>query len=284
MTHYETLGITASATEDEIKQAYKKLAKQYHPDINKTESAAKRMAEINAAYDVLRDTKKRQAYDAEINQPKFNKFNDQFYYESPMNDFEINIDDWSLHEFNNLFRHRRKNKNYNVNYQISLEEAFYGKSQTLQVNLPNASKMVNVDIPRGVDTGSKIRLAGQGDNTFQGIPAGDLFINITVMPSKRFIRKEKDLYVVETIDAIDAILGITKVIKSIDGTSLSIKIPQGSQHGDILRIKGHGMTTLRSDIRGDLFVTISIVIPKNITTEQRLILQQYREKEPIVHK
>lgn len=274
MDHYSTLGVAKTATPDEIKKAYRKLASQHHPD--KGGDTAK-FQEIEEAYRTLSDPDKRQQYDNP--QPQFNSgfggggvppgFEDIFsqMFGGGGNPF-----------FGQGFRQQpQRNRILNIQTTISLEEAFYGKDLMANIGLPSGrEQVVEIKIPAGVRDGSVLRLAGMGDDTIAHAPRGDIHLTINVSQHQRFIRQDDDLICGMEISCIDAMIGKTFQIDTIDGKTLELSIRPGTQHGQMLSAAGYGMPKLNDNrFKGRMLININVKIPTNLTDAQKQILQQY---------
>ena len=274
MDHYSTLGVAKTATPDEIKKAYRKLASQHHPD--KGGDTAK-FQEIEEAYRTLSDPEKRAQYDNP--QPQFHGgfggggmppgFEDIFsqMFSGGGNPF-----------FGQGFRQQpQRNRILNIQTTISLEEAFYGKDLMANIGLPSGrEQVVEIKIPAGVRDGSVLRLAGMGDDTIAHVPRGDIHLTINVSQHSRFIRQDDDLICGMEINCIDAMIGKTFQIDTIDGKTLELSIRPGTQHGQMLSAAGYGMPKLNDNrFKGRMLININVKIPTNLTDAQKQILQQY---------
>lgn len=271
--HYTTLGLSESATPDEIKSAYRNLAKKWHPDLNKDNPDAEAtFKQINEAHDILSDPQKRTQYDQ---QRKFGNmgggspfghggFNFEFGHGSP-------FDDMINQFFGQAFRQQQpaKNKDFQFTLNISLEEAFMGKSLPISFEVNGQARNIAVNIPAGIQHGTRLRYQGYGDRSINNLPPGDLFVIVSVNDHALFRRDGPHLHMNLKLDAIAAILGAKREITAIDGTQIAVNIPAGTQHGAILRVASHGMP-LHNNARqrGDMFIAVNIVVPKDLTDEQ----------------
>lgn len=275
MSHYKTLGVTSTASAAEIKAAFRNLAKQYHPDKNPGDKAAEaRFKEISAAFEVLGDSEKRSKYDAEqTGSFRFNAGAGTGGYSA--SDFARA---WQgggqTHEdlLAEILRQRAakgargfpeyenvKNRDIQLTYNITLEEAFTGKEHRLKYNVAGESRELNLKIPAGFQSGMKIRHAGLGDHAAKAIPPGDLFVTINIIPHARFTRNGDDLTVQANVDYLQAIVGGSVEVETIDGSILRLKVPQGTQPGKVVRVVGRGMPNRTG--RGDLYVEFDVVAP-----------------------
>lgn len=268
---YSTLGITPSASFDEIKRAYRKLAAQHHPDRG---GDTKKFQEIQAAYDLLSDPEKRRQYDNPQPQFNFNPhgvppgfediFNGMFGEDSP---------------FGNMFGRRQspqRNKNLSLQTTITLEDVFYGKELTVSVTLPSGKEQVcEIKIPKGIQDGTTLRLPNMGDDTFPHMPRGDIHLTVRIQPHHTFQRQGDDLIAKLEVNALDAILGKTYQLKTIDNKSLEIKVQPGTQPGTIMAAHGYGIPNINDNrFVGKLLIQVDIKIPTNLSEIQ---LQKIRE-------
>ena len=263
MDPYQVLGVDQSASDQDIKQAFRKLAVQYHPDRGGNEDKFK---EINEAYDKIKTQEKRQQYEAS---KRFggDGFNFNFAQGDP-----FDMQDMFSQFFGDGFRQSRRyqrrptNRNIQVSLEISLEDSYYGSKKLF--NLDQLPKKISVDIPKAIDSGQTIRYKGLGNNLIKEAPPGDLLIKIYVIPHKVFKRNKLDLHIDQTISCYDAILGTKIIVDHIDQTKITIKVPPGTQPGTTMRIPEHGMTNTNNQV-GHLYVHINVSIPTNLTKEDR---------------
>ena len=265
MNYYETLGVPKTASQDDIKRAYRKLASQHHPD--KGGDTAK-FQEVQTAYETLSDPVRRQQYDNP--QPQHQSFN--FHFGG--NDF----DDVFANFFNrtgqqNPFSHARqqprRNRNIQSSLAVGLQETLSDIRKTLNVQTEhNQSRTIDIVIPRGITSGSTIRYPGLGDRMFENLPPGDLMLTVNIIQNPNFEISGLDLITNLTIDCFDAILGSEKQVVGLDGKRFVIRTPAGVQHGTKLKIPGEGLWQFQNDVKGSLFAKINISIPKNMTEEQ----------------
>lgn len=287
--YYTELGVASDADEQAIKKAYRKLARQYHPDVNPDdETAAERFKAVNEAYQVLGDTEKRQRYD-EMRQQR----STWQHFGGPGNDTgqwqdvfggrvygqgvapEDLQDMFDSDIFASIFgsgfeRGPSRGRDVEVNVEITLEEVLHGTSRTIQVG----DHRIEARIPAGVKTGSRVRLAGQGQPASEGGSPGDLFFVIQVLPDPRFEREGNNLTTKAAVDFYAAALGGDVRVTTLDGT-VRLKIPPRTQSGKQFRLRGKGLPTLQqADQRGDLYVKIEIVLPEDLADTE---LAQLRE-------
>lgn len=284
--YYEILGVDRNASEAEIKKAYRKLARQYHPDINPGNASAEaRFKEINEAYEVLSDSEKRAKYD------RFGR-DWQRYQQAPDGG---GFGGFGTGDFSDLFETLfgggrsgggvRPNVSYRANGQdveqavdITLEEAFSGTQRTLQFHNPNGQpRSITVKIPPGVDTGSRVRVAGEGAPGIGGGQRGDLYLLINVAPHAHFERRGDDLYIRAPVDLYTMLLGGDVKVPAMGGKTVTLKVPAGTQNGKVLRISGQGMPQLRvAQSRGDMYVTLEVSLPTRLSSRERELVEQLR--------
>ena len=272
MDYYSTLGVERNATDDDIKKAYRKLAMKHHPDRGGDEATFKKISE---AYDILSDPQKKQIVDLG-GDPKNqgggnygNSFN-QGPFEFHFGGGNPGMDDiFSRFGFGGGFGQRpmRKNRSLNINIDITLEEVLTGKELNAEITIPgtNKKKMINIAIPAGIESGQQIRYEGMGDDYIKDIRPGDLIVNINVMPHYKFRREHNNIIVEETIDVWAAMLGSHLEIKTLDGKSLTINIPPGTQPNTVLSCRGEGLPVIRTRARGNLLISLKVEIPINLS-------------------
>lgn len=293
--YYKIMGLSQSATEKEIKVAYRRLARKYHPDLSKEAHATEQFQALGEAYEVLKDPIKRKAYDderlyeSEVNQRAHREpyhargytSTNGFGFEPGMGD-EINSD-----LFESLFgggAHFRKGPRPGADRQgalhVSLEEAYRGAVKTIQLpSIDKAnplSRKVKVNIPAGIRSGQPIRLTGQGESGTQGGPAGDLYLTIEVDKHPLFDVMGDDIYLTLPISPWEAALGASIQVPTLGGV-VGLKIPPGSQGGQTLRLKQRG---LQGKVVGDQYVLLKIMIPTPKTDADKACYQQMAKEMP----
>lgn len=248
--HYETLGVNSNATQDEIKKAFRALAKQHHPDAGGNQQ---KFQIISAAYEVLSDPKKRAEYDQSLNRSNIHinttNFEDIFGPNSP---------------FSEIFGYtkRIKNKDLSIKCNISLLDAYQGKQLEARYTLPSGKpETVMIDIPPGITHGTTIRYHNYGDDTIPNIPRGNLNVTVFVNEDPTYKRINDDLYSVVEINSIEAIIGCTKEIQTITNQKLTLKIKPGTQNGDEYENKNEGFVNVQTKKRGKFIVIVKIVTP-----------------------
>src|SRR5690242_18415795 len=321
--YYEVLGVTRSCTEVELKAAFRKLAMQHHPDRNPGDKDCEhRFKEINEAYDVLKDGDKRAAYDrfghAAFEQGMGGAHGFGADFGSTFADIFEGIFGMGTARGRSSGRERGSDLRYNM--EISLDEAFAGKSA--QIRIPTSvtceacsgsgakagtkpkpcstcqgrgqviddpckvcggggrvmrERTLSVNIPAGVEDGTRIRLAGEGEAGLRGGPAGDLYIFLEVTQHEFFQRDGADLHCRVPISMASAALGGEFEVPAIDGSKVRVKVPPGTQTGRRFRLTSKGMPVLRSKQTGDMYVQVAVETPQNLTKRQRELLAEFEK-------
>ncbi|MFQ3176770.1 MAG: molecular chaperone DnaJ [Psychromonas sp.] len=272
---YEVLGVDKSATDVEIKKAYKKLAMKFHPDRNPGNPAAQdSFREVKSSYEILSDPEKKQEYD---------DFGHQAFDPSHRPNSGFNRHDGfgqSSGDYNDIFgdmfrqRHQpRPEKGSDLRYRITLtlEEAINGCQK--EVKLPNTEQFLKVNLPAGIDQGQSVRLTNKGNPGTLGAANGDLLVEINLIKHALFDRQGNDLYCSIPVSFPTAALGGTIEAPTFDG-QISFKIPKGTQAGRKFRIKGKGITAMKNAVKGDLIYEVIINTPTILTEEQESLLTE----------
>lgn len=271
MDYYSTLGVGRNASQDEIKSAYRKMAMKHHPDRGGDEATFKKISE---AYDVLSDPKKKEIFDLGGDPNRQNQgFGGHHFNQGPF-EFHFNTGHPGFEDIFSNFgfgsRPGRRNKTLNINIDITLLDVLNGKELNAEITIPGTGrrKMINISIPAGIEHGQQIRYEGMGDDSMKDLRPGDLIVNVNVMPHPRFRREHVNLVLEHTISAWDAMLGTHTEVETLDGKTLTINIPPGTNQGTILSCRGEGLPVMRTRNRGNLLVSIKVDIPKNLTQLQ----------------
>ena len=266
---YATLGVPQNATSDEIKKAYKKLARENHPDLNPENiEAEKKFKEISEAHAVLGDDRKRQEYDQirAMGSSGFGGFTNQGFTVDDFGDIFENLGDIFG------FGGRRKGQTYQTNITISFAEAASG----IEVVLPIENESIKIKVPAGVDNGSVIRLRGRGGPGAAGAPDGDLLVQVSVQPHKFFKRSNMDLILEIPLLFTEAALGASIKIPTLT-KSVTLKIPPGTPSGKTFKIRGEGIAP-QGRRSGDLYVKVFITPPLNLSRSAKKHLEKFKEQ------
>ncbi|MCD7898480.1 MAG: DnaJ domain-containing protein [Bacteroides sp.] len=292
--YYKVLGVDKSSTQDQIKKAYRKLARKYHPDLNPDDpDAIKKFQELNEANEVLSDPEKREKYD------KYGenwKHADQFeaqqqqYQQSGGGTYQGFGDDgtfWSSAGdggdfsdfFESMFGSRRgrgsgsagfRGQDYSAELHLPLTEAAKTHKQVITVN----GKNLRITVPAGIANGQKIKLKGQGGEGINGGPAGDLYITFIIAEDGKFKRVGDDIYITAPLDLYTAILGGEQLVETMDG-KVKLKIKPGTQNNSKVRLKGKGFPVYKKEGKfGDLIITYSVEIPTHLSEKQKELFRE----------
>ena len=310
--YYQILGVDKKATEKEIKQAFRRLARKHHPDVNPNDSGAEeRFKEINEAYEVLSDPEKRRKYDqlgsdwqrwqhaggrpgdfdwsrwtsgapgerVNVRYGTPEDLQDIFGGGSPFSDFftEIFGGMGGARPGGRGFQYEirpQRGRDYEQIIDITLQEAYHGTQRVLTKD----GQRLEVKIPAGARTGTRVRMSRQGGAGAAGGPAGDLYLRVTVAPDPQFERKGDDLYVTVPTDLYTMVLGGQLRVPTVTG-EVMLTIPEGTQNGRTFRLRGKGMPHLRqSGQYGDLFAKVEVQLPTNLTAKQRELFKELQSE------
>jgi DnaJ-class molecular chaperone len=281
--YYQELGVSRGANDQEIKQAYRKLARKYHPDINPGDKQAEaRFKAINEAYEVLSDKEKREKYD------RFGSDWKRYEQAGPGAEYGGPGDFSDLFEtlFGGGAGRRGGGGGFNVRLdgqdvdqpvEITLEEAFNGTQRSLQFASPNGTpRTLTVKIPPGVDTGNRVRVPGEGAPGLNGGARGDLYLVVRVLPHSRFERKGNDLHITVMTSLYTLLLGGQVAVPALTGKTISLSIPEQTQNGRVFRLGGQGMPQPQRTQRGDLYVTVQAELPTQLNERERELFGELR--------
>ncbi|MGD2041708.1 MAG: J domain-containing protein [Anaerolineae bacterium] len=310
--YYKILGVDKSATEKEIKQAFRRLARKHHPDVNPNDKdSEERFKEINEAYEVLSDPEKRSKYDqlgsdwqrwqhaggtpgdfdwsrwtsggpgerVHVRYGTPEDLQDLFGGGSAFSDFFTEIFGGTGGApggggFQYEVRPQR-GRDYEQPIEISLQEAYHGTERVLNKD----GQRLEVKIPAGARSGTRVRMSGQGGAGAAGGKAGDLYLRVAVSPDPRFERKGDDLHSTVPVDLFTLVLGGQLRVPTMTG-SVMLTIPEGTQNGRTFRLRGKGMPRLRKPGQhGDLFATVEVQLPTDLTAEQRELFRKLQGME-----
>ena len=284
--YYKVLGVDKKASIDDIKKAYRKLARKHHPDLNPNDKEAnKKFQQINEANEILSDPENRKKYDQ---YGKDWKHADEFekqkqsrgqYANSGGQSFSGGEDDFSDF-FSSMFgggesrgRSRQtkfRGQDYNAELQVDLLDAYKTHQQTITVNAKN----IRITIPAGIENGQQIRLKGYGAPGVNGGPAGDLYITFSIRNNITFKRSGNDIHTTADIDLYTAVLGGEVTLDTLSG-KVKLKVKPETQNGTKMRLKGKGFPLYKKeDEYGDLFITFSVAIPTNLTEKQKELFKE----------
>ncbi|HBK71185.1 MAG TPA: molecular chaperone DnaJ [Flavobacteriaceae bacterium] len=285
INYYKILGIDKKASEKEIKKAYRKLARKYHPDVNpENKEAEKKFKEINEANEVLSNSENRKKYDQYGKDWKhaeeFEKAKQQQHYQQQAYGGQQGYSSHSQEDFSDFFssmfgggfqqqsgRSKRfKGNDFHAELQLSITDILKSEKHTLTVN----GKKIRLTIPAGIENGQVIKIKGHGEKVGKGGVNGDLYIKFNITNNTKFKRDKNNLYLNLDLDLYKAILGGEIVITTIDGKKVKLKVKPETQNNTKVKLKGKGLPLYKkSGYFGDLFVTYQIKIPKKLTTKEK---------------
>ncbi|MFQ5997198.1 MAG: DnaJ C-terminal domain-containing protein [Dehalococcoidales bacterium] len=319
--YYDILGVKRNASEQEIKQAYRRLARQHHPDVNPGDKTAEaKFKEINEAYEVLSDKENRKKYDKYGDQWQYADHFEKARQQTPFRDFVRSGGTTSFHFagddlgslFDELFGGRqtgtytrrtqsRQGRDIEAPVEVTLEEAYHGTKRTLSLqaeepclscqgtgliqNMPCSTcqgfgvvprlKRLEVKIPPGVKTGSRVRIAGKGQPGYGGAN-GDLYLLVSVKPHRLFERRGDNLYVEIPVPLTVAMLGGEVQVPTLKG-KLALKIPPETQNGRAFRLANQGMPHLGNSSRGDMLAKVNVVLPTKLSPQEKDLFKRLGE-------
>jgi curved DNA-binding protein len=299
--YYQVLGIPKNAADKDIKNAYRKLARKYHPDLNPNDAEAnKKFQQLNEANEVLSDPEKRKKYDKYGENWQHGEEHERYeqqrsrqgaYTGGQGSSFEgFGTEGFGSEDFSDFFQSmfgqgggsaggggqaKFRGQDYNAELRLNLKDVAETQKQTLTVN----GKNIRITIPAGVENGQIIKIAGHGGPGVNGGPAGDLFITFSVADDLRFKRNGSDLYTNTKLDLYTAVLGGEVTIDTLNG-KVKIKVKPETQNGTKVKLKGKGMPVYKKESEfGDLYVTYDIQIPINLTEKQKKLFEEIKESQ-----
>jgi DnaJ-class molecular chaperone len=311
--YYSTLGVPKTASDGDIKRAYRKLARKYHPDLNPGDKSAEaKFKEVNEAHEVLGDPEKRRKYDElganwrayEQQQPGPGAWSGfpgggaggaSYRTVTPEEVQEMFGDADPFSDFFHTFfggvgrssaggrpRSSRPQRGRDVEHgvDLTLEEAFTGANRRMTIRQDGQTRTVEVRIPAGVKDGARVRAAGEGEAAPQGGTAGDLYLVVRLLPHPRFERRGQDLHTRVAAPVTTAVLGGEVPVETLGGTTLRLRVPELTGSGRVFRLRGHGMPTVgKADERGDLFATLEVKVPSRLKPDEREHYEALRKLE-----
>ena len=306
--YYETLGVSKDASQEDIKKAYRKLAMKYHPDHSGgSKENEEKFKEISEAYAVLSDEEKRKQYDtfgSEGFQQRYSQ--EDIFRDVDLGDIlrefgfggasfftsggrgrtgrrsHFSFDPESMFGFGGAGGRQQSPqlKGQDVEYEmpLTLQEIATGITKTVSLQIPSGkTESLSVKIPKGLVSGKKVRLAGRGEPSPQGGPAGDLYIRSKVLDDATFEHKDHDVYVNREVKLSEALLGTKIQVPTLEGKQLSMKVPAGTSDKSKLLLAGHGLPHMQGGGRGDLFVVINVAMPKKLSKKQKELVEKLAE-------
>jgi molecular chaperone DnaJ len=290
---YAILGVPKSASTDEIKKAYRKLALQYHPDRNPGPEGEEKFKEIGEAYHVLSDATKRAEYDRlkdAVRSGVGAGFPGGFRVEDFGFGDEFDVEDLLSQLFGGGARRgggfnigfgaqprARRGRDVETNVTLSFDEAVSGTERKVRFDLPSGRREVTVRIPPAVSDGARIRARGQGEGGSQGGESGDLYVRVDVAPHPVFGRKGRDLTLTLPVTFAEAALGADVKVPTLNGL-VKLKVPAGTQSGKTFRLRGRGIEHADGST-GDILATVQIAVPQKLSKKQRELVQQLAESD-----
>jgi curved DNA-binding protein len=262
MDYYETLGVSKTSTQDEIKKAYRKLAMKHHPDKGGDEAKFK---EIQTAYSTLSDPKKRAEYDNPVNFEQVFRNGDPFGGAgNPFGDI-----------FGDIFgRQRQPNFDAETVLQLSLEDVFFGGTRTIDVG----TGPIDIDIPPGIRHNTTFTIHGKAPSRHPSYPSGNLLVRVRYLQHPSFAKEKNNLLGMVQVDYVDALVGCSMNVTHISGKVLDVKIPPMTQPDTRLKLRGLGFTDPHNSIVGDFILLIKVAVPENLSEKHKDILRQIQQE------
>jgi curved DNA-binding protein len=283
MTHYDTLGVNQGASQDEIKAAFRKLAREHHPDRGGDEAKFK---QVNEAYNTLNDQQSRAQYDNQMRGNPFggggfpgggNPFEFQFHMGGG---HPFDMHDHIFQQFGFNVRQQARNRNLRVEIEVDFLSTLNAQQKVIQYNTSQNTETMQLDIPAGVEHGSMFTVNGRGDNANPSIPRGNLEVIIRVKPHERFQRSGENVLEDVTIDSFQAILGHVLPLTTPRGKHIELNIPRGTQHGAQFAVTDEGFPR-QNGTTGKYIIRVSVLVPTALTAEQLDLVQQIQKIRPI---
>jgi curved DNA-binding protein len=297
--YYAILDLDKKANQDEIKKAYRRLARKYHPDVSKEKNAEEQFKDVQEAYEVLKDPKKREAYDTlgsnwrggQDFRPPPNWEGAQFHGSDGgqfSSEDMAGFSDFFSQMFGGGGRQggfrrqhgfedvKQRGGDQNAKIAISLSDAYHGSSRTFQLHMPDGKHTIKVNIPAGSTSGQKLRLTGQGGPGISGGPAGDLYLEIEVQPDSLYSLQGRDVYITLPVTPWEAALGAEIKVPTLGG-AVGMKLAPGTHAGQRLRLKGRG---LPGHSQGDQYAIVQLVAPAATTPEQKKLYEEMAAAMP----
>ncbi|MBK7428449.1 MAG: J domain-containing protein [Saprospiraceae bacterium] len=285
--YYNVLGLSKSASTEDIKKAYRKLARKHHPDLNPNDKdAGLKFQRINEANEVLSDPEKRKKYDKYGKDwergEEYEQYQKSRQQHGARSGRQSQADSFGEYDFSDFFESmfgrqagrrsevKLKGNDYNSSMKLSLEEAYKTHQQTFNLD----GKAIRITIPAGISDGQTIRLKGQGGKGLNGGPAGDLLITFQITNNTPFSREGDDLFITKEIDLFSAVLGSDVTIDTMNG-KIKLKIAAGTQNGSKVRLKGKGFPVYKKEGQfGDLYITYQVKIPSKLNEQQKKLFEE----------
>jgi curved DNA-binding protein len=310
--YYEILGVSKNASQEEMKRAYRKLAVKHHPDKNQGNAQAEeKFKQINEAYAVLSDPEKRKQYDMFGAEGFHQRFSQEdifrgFDVGDIFREFGFGTDDIFSRVFGRGFSRQgqrarahdgrfdfggfyggdprtgfqqrpTRGQDLELEVQLTLEEMARGVERRISYRRNGGTENLAVKIPRGMESGKKLRLAGKGGQGPAGGSPGDLFVKVRLIDHPVFQKEGINLVIEREICLTEAVLGTQIRVPTLDGKTLSVKVPPGTQGQSLIRVRGHGLPKMKGEGKGDMYVKVRIRVPKKLTRRQKELMEELRD-------